>query len=165
MQPFGHNRHGPKIGGLPPFWEGGAGSQSNTTSLGSRPTSIPSGILIHRAIGHNRYGPKIGGCVPVGEGDLGPHLTQCGQGRGLPDDRFTNGRPKIHTNCETRSYKVIVLSYSLYFLCVCRFTYKLCKEFNFRDFLEWTDIEIRINLLVFISQIRGQIHDFLSWTC
>jgi len=28
----------------------------------TRPTSVPSGILIHSAIfGHNRYGPKIGG--------------------------------------------------------------------------------------------------------
>jgi len=30
------------------------------------------------------YGPKIGSCAPLGEGDLGPHLAQCGQGRGLP---------------------------------------------------------------------------------
>ena len=35
--------------------------------------------------GRNRHGPKIvGGCAPLGEGELGPHLTQCGQGRGLP---------------------------------------------------------------------------------
>jgi len=25
-----------------------------------------------------------GGCAPLGEGELGPHLTQCGQCRGLP---------------------------------------------------------------------------------
>jgi len=31
--------------------------------------------------GRNRYGPTIGGCAPLGEGELGPHLTQCGQGR------------------------------------------------------------------------------------
>jgi len=29
-------------------------------------------------------GPKIGGCAALGEGELGPHLAQCGQGRGLP---------------------------------------------------------------------------------
>jgi len=31
-------------------------------------------------------GRKLGGgsCAPFGEGELGPHLTQCGQGRGLP---------------------------------------------------------------------------------
>ena len=34
--------------------------------------------------GHNRHGLKIGGCAPFGEDELGPHLTQCGQGRGLP---------------------------------------------------------------------------------
>ena len=35
--------------------------------------------------GCNRYGPKIwGGCAPLGEVELGPHLTQCGQGWGLP---------------------------------------------------------------------------------
>ena len=34
--------------------------------------------------GPNGYGLKIGGCAPLGEGELGPHLTQCGQGRGLP---------------------------------------------------------------------------------
>ena len=30
------------------------------------------------------HGPKIGGPYPLGEGELGPHLTQYGQGRGLP---------------------------------------------------------------------------------
>jgi len=34
--------------------------------------------------GHNEYGLKIGGCAPLGEWELGPHLTQCGQGGGLP---------------------------------------------------------------------------------
>jgi len=32
--------------------------------------------------GHNRYGPKIG--APFGEGELSPHVTQCGQDRGIP---------------------------------------------------------------------------------
>jgi len=51
MEPFGHNRYEPKIGGLwPLFGEGGAGSPSNTMSLGSRPTVLPSDILIHGAI-------------------------------------------------------------------------------------------------------------------
>jgi len=34
--------------------------------------------------GRNGYGPEIGGLCPFGEGELGPHPTQCGQGRGLP---------------------------------------------------------------------------------
>ena len=29
-------------------------------------------------------GRKLGGYAPLGEGELGPHLTQCGQGQGLP---------------------------------------------------------------------------------
>ena len=50
--PFGHNRHGPKIGvcAPPPFFGGGAGSPSNTRSRGLRRASIPSGILIHLAV-------------------------------------------------------------------------------------------------------------------
>ena len=51
IQPFGHNRHGPKIGwGCAIFLAGGAGSPSNTRSPGPRPTSIPSGILVHLAV-------------------------------------------------------------------------------------------------------------------
>jgi len=37
----------PAVGGCAPF-PGGAGSPSNTMSLGPRPTSLPSGVLIHR---------------------------------------------------------------------------------------------------------------------
>jgi len=36
---------GRKLGGSALFWGGGTGSPSNTMSLGSRPTSIPSGVL------------------------------------------------------------------------------------------------------------------------
>jgi len=57
----GHNRHGPKIGGSAAFWGRGAGSQSNTTSHGLRPTSLPSDIMIIQPFGHNKDGPKIGG--------------------------------------------------------------------------------------------------------
>ena len=46
IQPFGHNRHGPKI--VPLLGE--AGSPSNTMWLGPRPISVPSGILIHPTI-------------------------------------------------------------------------------------------------------------------
>jgi len=95
-RPFGHNRHGPKIGGnCTPFGEelglhqrqcgpaeaylhtkwhldpssrlatidgpksgggllcplfGGSWSQSNTMSPGPRPTSLPSGVLVHPAV-------------------------------------------------------------------------------------------------------------------
>jgi len=52
MQPFGHNRNGPQLGrGLCPLLgEGRVGSTANTKSPGLRPSSIPSGILIHAAI-------------------------------------------------------------------------------------------------------------------
>jgi len=40
---------GRKFGALPPFIGRGAGSPSNTMSLGLRPTFLPSGILIHGA--------------------------------------------------------------------------------------------------------------------
>jgi len=52
MQPFGHNRHGPKKLGKAavPLCVGGAGSPPNTMSLGPRPTSVPSGILIHETV-------------------------------------------------------------------------------------------------------------------
>jgi len=33
-------------------------------------------------------GPKIGGLCAFWEGELGPHLTQCGQGRDLPHVKF-----------------------------------------------------------------------------
>ena len=65
-----------------PFW--GAGSQSNTnyTMLpGPRPTSVPSGILIHPGVWPQRTWVQNCGCAPLGL--PGPHLTQCGQGRGL----------------------------------------------------------------------------------
>ena len=70
------------------FWGRGAGSPSNSNTVlcGSRPASLPSGILIHPAISpqqYNIYGPKMGVecCAPCGEGELGLHLTQCCQGQ------------------------------------------------------------------------------------
>ena len=50
IQPFGHKKHGPKIGGCAPFWGGRAGSPSSTMWPDPRPTTIPSGILTHAAI-------------------------------------------------------------------------------------------------------------------
>jgi len=80
IQPFGHNRHGPKLGGGCALFSGGAGSPSNTKSPGPRPTSIPSGVLVHPAVCPQRTlaeNCEEGGCAPLGEGELGPHLTQC----------------------------------------------------------------------------------------
>jgi len=49
IQPFGHNRHMPKSEGAAPLFRGD-GFSSSTMSPWPRPTSAPSGILIHRAI-------------------------------------------------------------------------------------------------------------------
>ena len=91
---------GQKVGGRgcgAPFI-GGAASPSNTMSPGPRPTSIPSGILIHPAFWPQQTWAEVytdaglpasvncksgGAAVPLTIGELGPHLTQCGLGRGL----------------------------------------------------------------------------------
>jgi len=79
--------------GAPPFGGGGAGSPSNTMLLGLRPTSLPSGSLIHPAIWPQQIWAKHWGLCPLlVEGELGPHLTQCGQGRG----HFYAGCPSCH---------------------------------------------------------------------
>jgi len=49
IQSFGHNRHWPKIGGVP-LWGEGAGSPSEKMWPGSRPTFMPSFILIHLTV-------------------------------------------------------------------------------------------------------------------
>jgi len=61
MQPFGHNRHGPKIEGLRPIFGEGAGSSCNTKSpglWGLPPYQVTSWCI--QPFGHNRNGPKIG---------------------------------------------------------------------------------------------------------
>jgi len=88
---------GRKVGAVLPFSVGELGPQfpSNAMSLGSRLTFILSGILIHpiQPFGYSRHGRSLygrrleigeGGAVPLSMGELGPHLTQCGLGRGLP---------------------------------------------------------------------------------
>jgi len=69
------------------FWGGGAGSPSNTTSPGPKPTSVPSGILIHPAVWPQQMGRKLG-AVPLLGRKLGPHLTRCGRGGGLRPSKF-----------------------------------------------------------------------------
>jgi len=51
---------------------------------GPRPTSLPSGIVIHPAVWPQHASDENWGWWHFGEGDLGPHLTPCGLGRGLP---------------------------------------------------------------------------------
>jgi len=97
IQPFGHNKHGPKIWGSAPFWGGGAGSPSNTNSPGPRPSSIPSDILINAVISPQQIWTENWGICPFGEGELGPYLTQCGQGRGLPACQVSSWSVRLAT--------------------------------------------------------------------
>ena len=52
FQPFGHNRHGPKIGGGCAFFFGGAGSPPNNVACAEayQSTTIPSFMLIHPTV-------------------------------------------------------------------------------------------------------------------
>ena len=83
---FDNNKNGPKIGSCAPFFFGeGAGPPYNTMWLGPRPTFIPSGILIHRAICPPKTSAEKWALLcPFLGGELGPHLTQCCLGWGLP---------------------------------------------------------------------------------
>jgi len=83
-RPFGHNRHGPKIGVLCPFFgRGELGSHLKQCGLGRCLPKYQVASSSIQSFGHNRRGTKIGSCAPIG-GELGPYLTQCGLGRGLP---------------------------------------------------------------------------------
>jgi len=77
---------GRKLGAPLHFLAREAGYPSNTKWPGPRPTSIPSGILIHPAIWPQEIWVENWerGCASLGEGELGPHLIQCSQGQGLP---------------------------------------------------------------------------------
>jgi len=64
----GHNRHVPK----------------STKSPGPRPTTIPSGILVHTDVWSQQTLAKNWGLCPFHrKGELGPCLTQCGLTEGL----------------------------------------------------------------------------------
>ena len=56
---------GRKLGALPPFLGRGAGSPSDTMSLGSRPTFLPSGILIHQVVWPQQIWAENWGTVPL----------------------------------------------------------------------------------------------------
>ena len=66
---------GRKLGIPPPFGGGGAGFPSNTMSLGLRPMSLPSGILIHPAIWPQQIWAENWELCTFVEGKLGPHST------------------------------------------------------------------------------------------
>jgi len=73
IHPFGYNRHEAKTVPL----LGGAATPSNTTSLGPRFTSVPSGILIHPAVWPQQTLAENWGLCTFRGGELDPRLTQC----------------------------------------------------------------------------------------
>ena len=104
IQPFGHKRRGPKIGGCcaPCFLKGGAGSPSSTIwpmawfeaylrttwrhDPFSRLATIDVGCGLYERRQNLRPSIRKWGLLylfPSGE-ELAPHQTQCGWGRGLP---------------------------------------------------------------------------------
>jgi len=84
IQPFGHNRHGPKTGGHAPFrGELGPHLTQRLLGRGLPPYQVASRFI--QTFGHNRHWPKIGGLCPfLGRGELGPNVTECRLGWGLP---------------------------------------------------------------------------------
>ena len=92
---------------MSPFLGRGASSQSNIMSPGPRRTSVPSGILIYPLVWPQHTRAKIGGCAPFGGGEMGPHLTQSGQGQGLPPCQVSSFiRPTVwpqYTNVTDRA--------------------------------------------------------------
>jgi len=79
IQPFAHNRHGQKWGGAVPLLGRaevvGAGSASNTMLPGSRPTIVPSGILIHPVVWPQQTWAKNLGLCPFLGGAGSPSST------------------------------------------------------------------------------------------
>jgi len=82
MQPFGHNTWA-NIGRVMCPVLGGAGFPSRLYY------SVAWADVYPRTKWHLNPSSRLvttdmNRCAPFGEGDLGPHLTQCGRGRGLP---------------------------------------------------------------------------------
>ena len=62
-------------GGSAPFLGGGSVSPSNTMSPGARPTSVPSGILIHPVVWRQQTWAENWGLCPFGAGPGSPPNT------------------------------------------------------------------------------------------
>ena len=72
---------GRKLGTVPLFIGGGAGSPFNTMLRGPRPTSVPNGILTHPVVWPQwTWVEKWAAAVRLsgGKRELGPYLPQCG---------------------------------------------------------------------------------------
>ena len=51
---------------------------------------MPIAILVHPAIWTQQIWTENWVAVPLEEGEVGPQLTQCGQGRGLPASQVSS---------------------------------------------------------------------------
>jgi len=110
-RPFGHNRHGPKRGGVDPHL-GVGGLGLHLTQCG-----VHRGLSLYEVaswsiqpFSSNRHGPNIGVWLcphfSWGKGELRYHLTQCDRGRGLPPCQVTpssiqpfgHSTPKLQTD-------------------------------------------------------------------
>jgi len=81
IQPFGHNRHGPKVeGAAVRLWEE-LGPHLTQCGLGWGLPPCQAASWSIQPFGHNRHGPKsVAGAVHFWR-ELGPHLIQCRPGR------------------------------------------------------------------------------------
>ena len=95
MQPFGHNRRGPKIEGSAPFWGGELGSPFNTKSPGLRATSTSSGMLIHAVIWQQIWAENWGLCPVGGGGAESPSNTMWPEPRPTCVPCFILNRPTV----------------------------------------------------------------------
>jgi len=72
IQPFGHNRHGRKIGGLcPPPFLGGGELGPRQHKVGYAEAYLHTKWHLNLAVWHNRRGPKLGVCPPLFRGKTG----------------------------------------------------------------------------------------------
>jgi len=84
-----------KLGSSAPFLGRGAGSPSNTMLLASRPTSIPSGILIHRDIWPQQICADNWEAVPLWGGPGSPSNTMWKGPRPTCMQSFVLIRPTV----------------------------------------------------------------------
>jgi len=87
-------------GALSPFWEGQLGPHLNPKSLGPRPSSIPSGIVIHPAIWPQQIWAENWETVHPGGRELGPIRHNVARAEAYLHAKFhldpSNGLAAVH---------------------------------------------------------------------
>jgi len=85
IRPFGHNKHGPKIGWLCPFWGRELGPHQTQCHLAKAYLHAKFHLDPSSHLATIDMGRKLGAALACfGGWEMGSHLTQCGLGRGLP---------------------------------------------------------------------------------